>query len=487
MLAGFAVSFAGFGSLGLSRMLMPGPWAAVTVLVIVATAMILLVGRYLPFTMWSPIYGFITVYVVLGIAGYVYYGLSTSYLGTFYDTGVSESGLAQGLLGFFVALTSFLAGALVYLLSARRHQRLLTFKAGRQAMRVTGRVIRPQIRRFGAFFFVPLLVPILLYATGRGLGNLWSRSEYLLDQFHFVYVLGSFSSLPVLVIIGYMLPAKKSIGWRIACVALLILHEVLFLSASSRRFAIAPLFFIVGLALGGIRRRTIMLIVGAWMLALPLLSTLPLELRGMPEQGLALLPSNLGEIFAQGVGYIPAADTLLMNVTFSVPLAAYVKDALPIPKDYFLVSINPLPSFVPVPSLPPWAEIGDQLKVSPHQPYSALGELLNQGWGWLILYYAIVGLIAAWADIGARVFEGQCSRWGFLFACGMLDFFSITSTQYQLRSSTRFIYYAILIVVAWRVWCRIRVNLRASVKIVDPPGGIRGGEEVFGVARRNRV
>lgn len=459
VLAGFAVAYVDVGPMGMLRI--PELGVAIVILVVVAVTAILLVGRYLPFAIWSPIYGFVAVYLIIGIVGYVYYRLSTSYLGSFYDVGVSEAELVQALSGFFVAIASFLVGAMIYLLLSRRFQRLRRSKA-HQAVSGAGRVINSCPPRFSVLSLAPLLVPFLLFVVGKGPGNLWLRSEYLVEQYHFFHVMGALLSLPAVLVIGYMLPAKKSILWQISCLGLFVTYELMFLSSSSREFFIIPLFFIVGLALRGTRRRTLALLIVTWILASPLLSIVPLELRGMSEQGLSPLPSNLEEIITQdaSVEYFSAADTLIKNTAFSVPQAGYVKNAAPIPKDQFLTSINPLPSFIPVSGLPLWGDFSDQLKISPFQPFSALGELLNQGWLYLSLYYVAVGLVAAWVDIGARVFEGQRSRWGFLIACGMLDLFAITSTQYNLRSSTRFIVYAILVTVVWKILCRIRVSYR---------------------------
>jgi hypothetical protein len=211
-----------------------------------------------------------------------------------------------------------------------------------------------------------------------------------------------------------------------------------------------------------------------------LLSIVPLELREMPQQGLSPLSSNVREILVHdaSVGYFSAAHTLLQNVFFGVPLAGYVENAVSIPKDYLLTSINPLPSFVSVAGLPPWDDIRDQLRVTNDIPFSALGELLNHGWLWLISYYAAVGLVAAWADTNARAFEGQRSRWGFLVACGMLDSFAIISTQYNLRSATRFIYYAIFLAVAWRAFYRMRGATR--FKRIPRSGEIHTDGHVLG-------
>lgn len=465
VLAGFTVAYVGVGPLSLSRTLMTELWGAIVALVFIAVAAGLLVVRYLPFAIWSPVYGFTAVYLIIGGTGYVYYRLSTGYLGGIYDIGVSEAALTQALLGFLVALASFLSGTLVYLLLSRRFKRLNGLRARRGARRLNSSVIRPQLRRSGASLLVLLiiLVPFLLYAAGTGPGNVWFRTEYSITQYHYVLVIGNILSRLAVPVIGYILLAKKNVQWRIACSAIFILYEVLFLSLSSRMSFVAPIFFIIGLAFGGARRRTIALLLASWVLALPLLFTAPLELRGMPEQGVVPLLSNLEEIFVQGTwaGYFPAVAALIENMTFGVPQAGYVMNSAPIPKYQFLTSLNPLPSFIiPMLDLPSWEDFGEQLRVTSYQPFSTLGELLNQGWLWLILFYAVAGFIAAWADIGARAFEGKSSRWGFLFACGVLDLFAIVSTQYNLRTSARLIYYAILIVVAWKVLCRIGVVSR---------------------------
>lgn len=441
----------------------PRLWIAIivsTILVCVATT---LVSRYLKFTFWSPVYGFVAVYTILGGVGYIYYRTSSSYLGTFYDISVSDPELTQAFLGFLLAIVAFLFGALAYV-SLIKHFSHLSNVLGRGLKGNNRRSIPTYLtsRTFNAIHLVPLLIPLLIFIIGKGPGNIWYRNEYLVEQYHFVYVVGSLVSLPVLFMLGYMLPAKKSMLWQIFCLTLFVLYEILFLSASSRRFVVGPLFFMVGLSLGKVKRRTIVILVSIWVIMLPLLSTVPLELRGMYEQGIAPLPSNLTEIFAQDAdeSYISAADTLVQNVAFSVPLAGYVGSTQPIPAEYLLVGINPLPSFVPIPSLPSWGDIQEQFLVEQHMPYSALGELLNHGWTLLILYYAFVGGVAAWAHVGSRASMGHRSRWGFLVACGMLDFFAITSTQYNLRSATRFICYAILVAVLWKLLCRIDIRLR---------------------------
>ena len=71
-------------------------------------------------------------------------------------------------------------------------------------------------------------------------------------------------------------------------------------------------------------------------------------------------------------------------------------------------------------------------------------------------YYAVIGVVAGWIDVGARAYVGHRRRWGYLIACGLLFFFAITSTQYNLRSATRLCYYAVAAVAVWEVASRVR-------------------------------
>lgn len=422
-----------------------------------------LVGKRLPFAIWSPVYGIPAVYLILGTSGYLYYTFSSNYQGGFYDIGVSPAQAAQGFRAFLVAINAFLIGVLVYALSSRRLSRVIRSRSRsrglqrRYALPSQGRKLR-----VSSLTIVILSLPIVLVIVGNGFENVLWRSQYLVEQYHYIGIAGSLLSMPAALALGFLTPAKKSRFWQAMCVGLVALYFLVLLSLSTRRIVVIFLFYLLGLALGGARRRTIVSYTVVWAISIPLLLQVPLELRGMPEQGLMLLPANLSTIFSQNPIYLYAemVDTALRNLAFGVPLAGYVKNVYPIPGEALLISLNPLPSFVPLPGLPSWDDIQPQLRVGSYIPYNAIGELLNHGWLWLFLYYLVVGAIACWADVGVRAFEGRRGRWGFLVACGLLFYFSISSTQYNLRSATRYVYYAVAIILLWRLLCKVRLTLR---------------------------
>ncbi len=434
-----------------------------TIVVAVSLAAFSVFGaRRAAFAVWSPVYVVPGAYGTLGVGGYLYYGFTSGYHGGFYDLSVSHDQLAQGLAAFLAATGAFLIGAVVHLLSSKRVRR------GRARTRSTatrtGRTARrrqPISGKTALIAPIVLSLPLLMIIAGKGPDHILWRTDYLVERYHYVTIIGSLLALPAMLGLGFITPAKRSGAWRLVCIGVLLAYELVFLALSTRRIVVMLLFYIAGLAVGGARRHTISLLTVVWVISLPLLLQVPLQLRGMPEQGILALPENIASIATNtglGESYVEAIDSAARNLTFGAPLAGYVSAQPPIPKGVLATSLNPLPSFIPVPGLPPWESVRENLRATSYIPYSALGELLNHGWLWLVSYYFLIGFVAAWLHVGAWYFIGQRSRWGYLVGCGMFLLFAISSTQYNLRSATRLVWYAVAIAALWRFVCRVRIR-----------------------------
>ncbi|CAH9018350.1 hypothetical protein NURINAE_00875 [Candidatus Nitrosacidococcus sp. I8] len=63
--------------------------------------------KRLYFTFWSPVHGVPIIYGLIGSLGYFYYQYNDEYLGGFYDVGVYDSELIEGLSVFFSLLVFF--------------------------------------------------------------------------------------------------------------------------------------------------------------------------------------------------------------------------------------------------------------------------------------------------------------------------------------------------------------------------------------------
>lgn len=430
------------------------------------SAFILFGLRRVPFAIWSPVYILPLSYAAFGVGGYFYYRFSSSYLYGFYDLAVTQDQLALSLAGFLIAIAAFLLGVSAYVFLSKKasiehrlRKRLDTYPSSWWQRR------SPMFGKASLSTPVWLLIPLILTVVGSGLDNIWWREEYLVYQYRYFLIAGSLLSLPAVLYLGAITTARRSAFWRASCAFIFSLYMLVYLAMSTRRIVVNFLFYIAGLSLGRAPRKAIVFFLALWVLTLPLLLQIPLELRGMSHQGLGPLFNNLLALSTGtriSTGYLGAVDAGIRNLTFGVPLAGYVGSLSPIPKEVLLSSLNPLPSFIPVPGLPPWESFRESLRATKFIPYNALGELLNYGWFWLTLFYFLVGLLSAWLNVSANYFQGQRSRFGYIIGCGLLLLFTISSTQYNLRSVARLLWYAVAIAVTWKFISRIRLNEKSQ-------------------------
>jgi hypothetical protein len=408
------------------------------------------------------VYGIVVVYLTIGCAGYFIYTYSNEYNNSFYDLHVTDQQLSESFAIFIYALSFFLFGACYYIRVSKRYKIIArNYRKNKYTFKHEYNSNYNKINKAKDIIWIIIyILPIILIAIGAGIDNILLRTEYLIGEYHSLQVVGSILTLPIMVSMGYSLIKTNNLLFKLIILSYFILYALIFLSMSTRQFVILFLFVFLGMVIAGIKRKTFILFLLIWLLFLPLLLRIPLELREMPKQGLIPLYDNIQNIYSNNLGnyYSSSVYMGLCNLTFGVPLVAYIKDLAPIPNNYLYISINPMPSFLPMPGLLAWSEISDQMRVSVYIPYNALGELINHGYLWLIMYYLLAGFSAAFIDVGARFYEGTRSQYGYLIAAGVFYLFAITSTQYNLRSSTRLIYYAILIAYSGDILGRLKYS-----------------------------
>ena len=171
----------------------------------------------------------------------------------------------------------------------------------------------------------------------------------------------------------------------------------------------------------------------------------PLELRGeVPSAGIEPYVSAIIQDPGRVLG--SSADAAVANVLFSVPLTGFVAvDAPPPPAGALLTSLSPLPG-----SMTTWPVLAPLLRVNPVVPFSSLGELALQGALVSVLYFAVVGYgvtrlqslaatLLGWRPIAMQLALG-----------GLSAIFSVSALEYNLRSTTRYAWYALAVYVVLR-------------------------------------
>ncbi|MGY4859494.1 hypothetical protein [Cryobacterium sp. AP23] len=228
----------------------------------------------------------------------------------------------------------------------------------------------------------------------------------------------------------------------LAVVGVVVWTLVLF-GRSSRTLAALPAFLVVGQVLANSKPPRWFHIVTASVATIVLLQ-LPLALRvnsggvGILTLGERLL-SNPGEVFAN---FNPGA--IIGNVLFSAPLAAVVSERT-IPMNAFWVSVSPAFG-----SSSGWAEISPYLRIIPSTPYNAIGELASHGWLLLIITALATGMLLALSERIAASVPGVPGTIGIMLVMAVTALYSVSILQYNLRNSSRLVWYILIGVILLR-------------------------------------
>ncbi len=420
------------------------------------------IHRLRPFRIWSPFYLALISYVVLALGGLVMYGFTEAAQGTFYWLPVSRSDLLWTLERLLFLLVLMCLGSLTYLGTRRSRVSPVSRPSPASILPRT----EPAVDLTPASMIGVLVlaqIPLFLLLLGVGVSNVWQRSIYLPEQHHMLKILGS--SLAMVAVFGSGLifalgrrPRNRS--FRLWGVLILAAYEVVFFSLATRQFAVAPVVFCFGALLAQPRSKWLQFLAALGLLAAPLLIQVPLTLRGLPNQGLSpflgyMTASTRG--FALQVISPEHLRTFLLNTFYGFPLTAYVSSAPHLPLSYFLTSVNPLPG-----SLTSWYDISPLLRVSVYVPYNSLGELLNYGLLIASPMFFLLGVILAAIDTSIRREVAQGNYLLPALYIGLSVFFILDSTQYNLRSSIRVIYYMLAIALFARILSELRLVSRSE-------------------------
>ncbi len=338
---------------------------------------------------------------------------------------VSDEYLIQGALIGIVFCAAFTVGALL---------------AGPRGIRMSKATVQESISELGSS--LPISDGALL-AVGYGgiavAGYAWQgallEGRYLSANGPTWAVSVAILLTPISIVCLCIVAAKPGPLRGLAILGVALWVGLLF-ARSSRSLALIPIMLFSGAALAG--RKT---------------SLSAVALTGVTTVFLLQL-SLVGRVNPKGVGLIPLSDqlfarfgeaaseispyALLGNIIIAGPQAAVVANR-PITAEAFWVSINPLPG-----GLAGWPEIGPSLRFTKSMPYNALGELGSHGWILLVAVAGLAGFVLALSTRLASSLTGAAATIAALLVLGCAVFFSLSVLQYNLRSSMRIAYYALL-------------------------------------------
>jgi hypothetical protein len=379
---------------------------------------------------------------IVGAAGFLYYqsiqGVAT--VANVLPDGSRE--LDAAAIIFAAASLSISAGAIAGAVRRRR-------SSDTAIDRAASTDLRSALARIPT---IPVLaaatVPLILIILGTGPAELVNRANYLdtAGPEWMVTVSDVLAPLGVAAAAMVLLGKRTRIG-RLVAGILLLAYVAVLLAKDTRLLAVVPM---IVLALfiaqrGGNVRRMLPPTLAAVACSFVLLQ-LPLALRAeVPSAGLAPYVSALvqdpGLLLGSSVG------GTVGNVLYSVPLTGFVATDVPsLPAGALATSLSPLPG-----GMTAWPALAPLLRVSPYTPFSSLGELALQGALVLVLYFSVVGYLTTRLQSLGATLHGFRAIAMQLALGGLIAAFSLSALQYNLRSTTRYVWYALGLYIVLRV------------------------------------
>ena len=295
---------------------------------------------------------------------------------------------------------------------------------------------------------------LALNIWGVGWHTLWHARYYLDRTGPLTAQKLSSAAAPIGVLVAANILLSRQRGWLVrgaACLVLALTAAVAF-GEATRLLSIMPILVFLGGYITGRWSARAAVVAGA-IAALASLALLgpPLVLRGQVNHGLS---PALGYLRTQPAALFLGVRETTSNLLQGVPVTTYVANAVPpLPLRDLWVSVNPLPGIATS-----WPKISQTLRINRFEPYSGLGELANYGWWAVILGSIATGAVFQACEASAVRIRSSLGSAMRVAIVGTAALVVITSTEYNLRTEARLIYYLIVGTAATWIISRTRVG-----------------------------
>jgi hypothetical protein len=413
----------------------------------------------LPPMLVSPIYGFVSMYLLTFIGGWIGYDPQFS---PAWFLSPSKAEIMAVVTQSLWIISAFVSGALV-VIGCSRHRHAV----GRSLKRMQGLHLSSGQIRIG---FLIAISCIALTVVGYGPATLWYSEQYLKQEDMLANIVASMLSLASALVLG----ATAARGSRSEkCLAFLFeaIIFVLMAAISTRRLALLPLLFCAGglVAKPGSRKWRAGLLLA--LILTPFIMMVPLAMREGDAIGIATfarIPALVHD-FDLRWQLQTAANNVFMSLPITIESA---KKSGVDPIAYVLTGISPLPGR--------WTDwYQNQIRINIYMPFNAVGDLLRAGLWVALGYYAVIGACFARIELRLRA-EGRL-RPELLMLVGLCFAFVVFSLQYPLRSATRMIYYMFALELVAFSLSRIRGGARGSRTMAGDTKSLANATEATGI------
>jgi hypothetical protein len=240
----------------------------------------------------------------------------------------------------------------------------------------------------------------------------------------------------------------------------LVLWALALFSTATRSLALVPGLLLIGhMYAPSEKRRVGVLKFVVVALATILLAQLPLTLRSNPG-GVGFIPFAERLAADPGALFALSPESIFGNLLFGIPLTGFVTETGTGLAHQFWTSVTPLPS-----GFTDWAQVYPALRVNEYTPYNGLGELGAQGWFYLIGYGFVVGIVLSSTHREIAEMSETSRLLAAVLVLALTCLFSVDMLQYNLRSSTRIMWYLVVLMAVLDMRKRLGRQADSAVKM----------------------
>lgn len=368
-------------------------------------------GAFKP-TSFIPLFFSITLFI--GILGFNVFDFAYGMPFKLGDT-LSDKEFLSASYSFSIAIMAFSAGCSLWLIGAKKNTK-------------TQVKFYKKITPLTVIFLI--LMPAFFLIMSYGISDILSRVEYIPEN-----RIGSFFFIGRVLAILMLIFLHRLTSSKFIVLLVYLLYFLIFFGAASRNMALLPICYAVSFYLYRNDRGSILkyVFLAIWSIASV---TLALQIRNLDMHG--IIP-YFSYILAYGIELDLFILALNILTSFSYSLTAHLSSNIEYTYEYFIISIHPGTG-----GMVGWNELSPNLRVNKFVPYNGLSELSAMGYGITFCYFFIAGFLLKFMEV-------RMSKLGliwFAFTFCICVIFCTEILQYNLRSATRNLYYAIIISVA---------------------------------------
>ncbi len=391
--------------------------------------------RKYSFSILSPIYQYLIFGITTIIFSAIYFYFFTYRFSLFGLDEISYSSFNLAIEYYFVSFIAFIVGANINYIAINKAKRSLTQQKLNLTWEIPDRLTN-SLFRFSKYFF-PLTYFFIFILFGK---QLFIRCEYLSSEI-------SRSGMLLVQLVGFLGSILASLIYekkKVLTAFYFGFLMILFFTTGSR---VGVLFLMIFIGIKFVLQPTHKTIDWMKLVAVIILILFYLafvmHLRGLESHGLIpylsevlYIDSSIFRDFFFNIYYIFIYGVFVTVKTMSIAV-----------KDWSIIftNINPLPG-----SMAGWYEFSKTRRINVYAPFSTHGEVFSMGKWFTFCFYVAVGFIISYLDVLVRKLISRQHYFSALIINLLIVLHIFYSFEYNMRSSIRYIYYALaFVVILW--------------------------------------